>query len=110
MKDALDILMEARPWIDKGWCQQWLSVDARGRACDTLGGKAVAWCAIGAVTKVTDWPAAGNEALRYLAQAIGKGDATNDIGIWNDDPDRTKEEVLEAYDRAISLALDEASA
>ena len=81
------LLIEGREAIGRGWTQ---------RATERDG----AVCVMGAL----GWPegAIGNasafsEAVKRLAKAIN----THEIIAWNDHLDRTKEEVLAAFDRAI---------
>ena len=46
-----------------------------------------------------------DEAMEYFLQAIG-GRAWEDIMPWNDAPERTHAEVLEAFDKAIQLSME----
>jgi len=73
-------LMNGRRRIERGWCQGVLN---RG---DEV-------CAIGAMKD--------HIALEMLMEAHGKTGLID----WNDEPGRTKEDVLELYDRAIALSL-----
>ena len=59
----------------------------------------IEYCALGAVRSAADY---GNtdKALRALYFATD----SISITIWNDEPRRTKEEVLEAFDKAIEIA------
>lgn len=103
MKPA-EILRAARAKIEQGWCQRCVARDSQGYRIyvgnmmeASRNPAAVSWCAQGAVF------AAGGDIngpeLPILGQAVGSC-----IGIWNDRPRRTKEEVLAAFDRAIELA------
>ena len=82
-------LMKGRKRIEAGWCQ----------GAFRMGG---AVCAVGAVSEDPDDPVVST-ALKVLESAFGS--AVTDIPEWNDSPDRTKEEVLALYDRAIALSL-----
>lgn len=45
-----------------------------------------------------------DESWRLLRRAISGTDYDPTISVWNDAPERTHEEVLAAFDRAIELA------
>jgi hypothetical protein len=75
-------LIRGRRRIEAGWCQGVM----RTR-------KAV--CAVGAVSS-------DDKALRMLHRAFGRQGGLPD---WNDEPTRTKDDVLSLYDRAIALSL-----
>jgi hypothetical protein len=73
-------LIAGRERIERGWCQN------AGR----LGDSVCAGVAIGDVV-----------ALGVFREAIGH----HDISFWNDSPKRTKEDVLNTFDRAIALSM-----
>jgi hypothetical protein len=90
-------LDEARKLIEaRGWC----------RNNYTCGGKV---CALGAINAVTS----GNPTLEFrtpwsamtcaLADAIGAS-GTSEIPTWNDAPERTQAEVIEAFRKASQLS------
>lgn len=102
MSDVKLTLIEARQKISEGWTQ-----GAYARMSNEVddGGKvsadsrlATCWCSVGAVSAVSPRP---YETLRKLKETLG-GVSTADIIQWNDDPTRTKEEVLDLFDRAIA--------
>jgi hypothetical protein len=75
-------LIAGRRRIEEGWCQGVMR---------TWG----AVCAVGAISR-------NPKALEVLQRAIGEGCY---IPKWNDMPGRSKEDVLDLYDRAIALSL-----
>jgi hypothetical protein len=76
-------LIEAKDYIQRnGWCQGDFSV-----------GDSV--CAVGALNAIGDY---SDETIDALAMAIGGCN----IPLWNDVPERTLDDVLAAYDRAIA--------
>lgn len=91
--NAVDILRGARALIEKQWCQGY----------DTYGYCVIT--ALGYSERRLNAPYAECQAARgALRIAI---DAHLHCGIifrWNDAPERTKEDVLAAYDRAITAA------
>lgn len=101
---ALDVLCEAREiLVEKGWTQGCCARDARGKNCDIGSKAAVCYCAVGAISHVSDY----SEPTRPFKQAcIALRRVINikqgmSIGSWNDAPERTKEEVIAAFDKAI---------
>jgi hypothetical protein len=98
MSVVADKLREARVCVAGRWIQ--------GTYADDCGGV----CIYGALQKAVlgepddDWTA--NEELTaaesLLADAIGTDRLL--LSYWNDQPERTKAEVLAAFDKAIELA------
>jgi len=108
---VIDILTVARDRVAHGWCQH-TSNDAEGNVC---AGNAIArarqsvlgdWDAcIGPVRerKVAIW----TRATHFFMDAVRElwpDHQYCDIPAWNDDPERTQEEVLDAFDRALKMA------
>jgi hypothetical protein len=96
-----EVLTAARNLLKrKGWCKGHLARAANGRIVSVDSPKAVAWCMIGAIRRVT---VASVEQYGFadllLQRVIGMP-----VPVWNDDPHRTKEEVIEAFDKAIIRA------
>ena len=75
-------LIKGKRRIEAGWCQH--AGRARGMVC--------------AAVAIGDAPI---ESVLLFQRAIG----TLHIADWNDAPGRTKEEVLAAYDLAISASM-----
>jgi hypothetical protein len=108
--DAVDVLMEARAYIEKGWCQAAYARTLDGRFVDPTKDEAATRCARGAIlagTGVFGSTPEGLDAIRLLAKAARV--RADNLSYWNDDSRRTQNQVLKAFDRAIALGLDEAS-
>ena len=91
-------LIAARAKVDAGWTQGVFARDANGS--DLLIAQnfegAVCFCASGALKAIgadTFGP-----AYKALSAAVGHYFISN----WNDEPKRTKEEVLAGFDKAIA--------
>jgi hypothetical protein len=101
MKTTKDILVEARDLIEKGWCQGDGARGATGKVVRPLDPDAVCFCAVGAIDRVCE----GDDLLREEAWhrlRLGIfGDIRGPIVKWNDAPERTKPEVLAAFQKAI---------
>lgn len=102
-KVIADMLDEARALIEKGWCQTTYS-DGDG------------FCPVGAINQVIHGNAENDEttaawanAVLALEGAIGR-DAYIGLPNWNDAPERTQAEVIEAFRKAAELARAEQSA
>jgi len=100
-----DILREAKRLIEeKGWTQGTYARDSRGEACDWNGATALCFCAEGAMF-------AAAEALRADAGAecaagflIEQVTPAPSIVAYNDQPGRSREDVIAIFDKAIALA------
>lgn len=91
-------LDEARALIERGWCQGTFTLDG-------------CFCLYGAVNMVVDgvpWSElTPDEYFVPLADVIG-GEATEyNLASWNDAPERTQAEVIEAFRKAAELARSE---
>ena len=85
-------LREARALIEQGWCQ-------RIAKFSFTDGHTL-YCPIGALYEVKE-----DQSYFYALDALVRAIEYEDIGAWNDDPYRTKEDVLSAFDHAIDLVL-----
>ena len=96
-KSVADVLREARKLIEKpeAWAQGESARDASGRRVPIQDPKAVCFCAVGAIWKVSH--ESHSDARRALAQVVG-----NAVAFFNDS--HTHAEVLAAFDAAISRA------
>ena len=103
--ELLKIYRKARELVEKGWHQGQFAADRQGRECSAFDDEAACFCAWGALRR-----SRANLGIRLpfgpllepLQGVIGDVEPT----AWNDAPGRTKEEVLEAFDRAISRLED----
>ena len=85
------MLVDARQQLDQGWCQH--RARQRGLAC-MIGSLAI-----------SDYDAFV-EAERLLLGAIRDlGHLQTSVAAFNDAPGRTKQQVLQVYDRAIHRSL-----
>lgn len=85
------MLIEGRQQVKRGWCQGIMR--QRGSAC-----------MIGSLT-VNDFDVF-TDAEAFLLEAIRKlGHLHSSVASFNDDLHRTKEQVLEVYDRAITESM-----
>lgn len=87
----LVVIRAARALIERGWCQHRWTVDSEDRICLEA---AVSYAAhpfsIGTLVEV----------LRLLRRLAGRPDLSG----WNDERERTREDVLDLLDRAARLA------
>ena len=101
-----EILLAAKEKINtpEKWTQGELAKNARGEKVPRYSETAVCWCSLGAICAVAESETAKVEsrAESSLRQVV-----IQRIDIWNDDPERTHEEVMNAFDKAIALAQKE---
>lgn len=105
-----EILIEAKRLLEtKGWCQGAYAKDINNKVVRGFIGseKPAAYCPIGAICQAQkeDFEIRP-EATGFLRKVLDfKGRTSKfDVIDWNDLPGRTKEEVLQAFDKAIELA------
>lgn len=106
MIDVFDVLSEARNWIDKGWCQGTAARQASGEVAGYDRPEAASWCIVGSIWKAIEElevPQPSREGLEIAARALFQRAAGENPSRFNDGLGRTKEAVLDALDRAISL-------
>jgi len=97
LDDTTRMLLDARGYIERGWCLWTQAVDAEGKQVLPCDQGAVRWCAYGALVAaglrngVTNHP-----AVQRLQDAMGD----KNIGGYNNRQTHSGP-VLEAFDRAI---------
>lgn len=90
--------VKAKQFIENGWCQGHSRLKSEGK---------VSICAETALASCINHTPSYLKDLFQLNEHFRKA---NNIGIifeWNDDPSRTKDEVLAAFDRAIAALPEE---
>ena len=96
-------LKQAYTLIDEnGWTQYASARTAKGDAVESINPLATSWDAEGAIDAMLSrhgGPAGSYDEVIAVFKAHS-GCGTN-MAAWNDHPARTKEEVLEAFERAI---------
>lgn len=99
-----EVLRKARARIERGWCRESFARDKGNRTIAPWRAEARRFCARGAMM-VNGWSddSVDRKTEGFLAEATGAGSRLG-IECWNDDPKRTKAQVLRAFDRAIVLA------
>jgi hypothetical protein len=107
---AAEKLDEARVLIERGWTQGEYARGEKGSSVDYLKDKATCFCAAGAIGAVNKhWPTSSLPGMRYLSLAVGGDGDEADVLNWNDAPERTQAEVVEAFRKAAELARGEAA-
>lgn len=109
MTRTIDTLRKARALVERGWTQGTSARDLSGNGLPEYDSHAVCWCITGALTAIrasrhrTDQEREDElNARRALSTALIRQSA-NFIALtaWNDDPSRTKNEVLKLFDDTI---------
>jgi len=93
-----EVLRLMRAKIESGWTQRWFARTASGYGVSGLFNGATSWCLVGALQVATNNRTP--ESIGYVNELIG-----NPWCSWNDDPSRTKEDVLAMLDQAIEAAI-----
>ena len=85
--------MRPSDYLKRGWCQGAEARNAAGEDVDEFIGDPVSWCPIGATFAA--YPGMDGYATREaLFGAIDRMLKDDEVSNWNDDPDRTQEEVV----------------
>lgn len=93
--EFIKILDEAKDLIEKGWHQGYFAQNADGRDVDSSDPNACAFCVLGAV-----FHAAGDKPAGLAYDALIAVSPGGMPAEFNDQPGRTKEEVLDLIDAA----------
>ena len=88
-------LIKARDLLEGGWCQR--------HGCKTDQDGNMSYCIEGSIVFSTDYN--DDEILKIVEGVIRDNTTSRYIRIWNDDPERTKEEVLDMMDKAIVRSM-----
>ena len=99
-KTVVGILEEARSKIERGWCQDGSARTETGKAVPIEHPDAVQWCLTGAVDSVCRKETLAKGVAFRLLRGVTYEDY---LAAWNDENERTKEDVLKAFDDAIAL-------
>lgn len=102
--NAVQVLMEGKKLIERGWCQGALARNEGGLRVPIYDSRVTSVCSVGALVAGSAEHGDVCEAEDLLRVAAGV--YHSDVPTWNDDPQRTKEEVIQAFDDAIALGLE----
>ena len=101
-EEILETLTKARQLLlDKEWTQGCFGREASGKACMTIDPKCSAYSMEGALRAATLVYPVRWACEDVLAECIPIKSSVHLYG-WNDAEDRTKEQVIAVYDRAIA--------
>jgi hypothetical protein len=93
-------LDEARALIEKGWCQKDYARDAGGAGEWPTDAACACYCSAGAIMAIANENLELEDALEDAFRKATGGS----IITWNDHPNRTQAEVIEAFRKAAELA------
>ena len=96
------ILTRAQKLIERGWCQNHHAQTKNGEICHFNNKRAVKWCAAGAVNSFSR-----GDRYKKTIDFLDRSVSTLCIVKFNDAKGRKKGAVIQAFDRAIALALKE---
>jgi hypothetical protein len=98
-----EAIASARELVEFGWCQGADARDESGNMVHPWDPAAVSWSALGALVAVAANPDDGAVRLEELGlPALALGIAANSdlLQEWNDEPERTHQDIVAAYDVA----------
>ena len=109
-EDTHAVLVAARALLTPpaAWTRVAFARNEAGNSTISGDPSAVCWCAVGAVNRAarTQFGVCGLQAMTAvdaLATALGAlvADTSGGVAAYNDAPERTHEEILELFDKAI---------
>ena len=106
-----EIYNEAADLVEKGWSQNAFARNKNGFSVDPGGDGATSWCLSGALWLVTYGKGTFNRPSDYRTSILYK--LVQDLKLkkfvaaWNDDPDRTQEDVVKLLRDAAKQADEE---
>ena len=102
-EEILRIIDGARPLIEAGWTQGAYARDVAGDSAYFRGKDAACFCVVGALLRAQNSPGGTGDVAAVVDQihlrGFPRGMAPSAIDVWNDAPQRTKEDVLAALDQ-----------
>jgi len=104
VKSVLQVLRDARAFLGEGphrWCKGTFGRNAAGQTDDWHVSESC--CAVGAIYRYSNYNTRLGDSTIDIVKRSGLG--VSWLDLWNDAPERTYEEVLEAFDRAIVSEL-----
>ena len=108
---TVELLEKAKKKIEKGWCQETLAKDAKGRIVSERSRDACQWCSVGAILAalpIKEWRKEQEIGFSTLAETmegfLEKAMGSVSVAHWNDRPGRTQQQVIAAFDKAIAAA------
>jgi len=103
---TVELLRNMRSAIDKGWCQGVSSRNRQGNPVVSYSDEASHWCLIGSVHAKLPIPSPSiiSSIFDIITKLLADRNEKPDLAMYNDNPARTKEEILELLDEAISVA------
>ena len=107
MNAVAQTLADAKDAVRKGWTKGTNARNALGESVKYGSSAAVCWCAGGALFLALSKQRTMKAAHRRRVIELFSGAAgvkPLDIWVWNDDKNRTVEQVLQAFDNAIGMA------
>lgn len=96
---TVEVLRKARELVAKGWTRAGAAVRSDGGDTTYDSPAAVRFCMVGACWRAGMGTNRGEAAVTVLAKLLGTWPSN-----FNDAPERTKGQVLAAFDRAIAAA------
>ena len=108
--EILSLLLKGRERVKSGWAIENYAEDKYGNSVLSDNPIAVKWCPIGAISADNYRDKVKRNAMKVMCKFMDveimdidiTGDLYSEIIItWNQNPDRTQEEVIAMFDRAI---------
>lgn len=107
MNRAKELLEDAKQLIiKKGWTQLYYARNAEGYPVEAMDESAASFCIVGALERASLYAYRGSD-LRGARKAIHLVVSRGAIADYNDEPGRTKDEIVALFDAAKEQVTDE---
>lgn len=118
LPSSQEVLLLARNYIERGWCKGRYEISTEEQKGERYFGGLVPkyWetseprvCSVGAIrAAIQKLGYVGNEGIlvERVSKAAGIKPGEGPLTRWNDDPKRTQEQVIAAFDRAIVMVAE----
>ena len=101
------IYNKAADFVEKGWTQGRMAVDKHGNDCHSQSKDAVRWCLSGALSLTCVVKSFSQFSMSPRTELVKYLSLEDSITYWNDDPNRTQEDVVELLREAAKRADEE---
>lgn len=107
MKASQILRASRRLLIDKGWIQDAYAKNAAGQRTDPVTGNPASFCSMGSILCTIGKMDFGSYEFATAHRYLVRGGATVPVSHWNDNDERTLEQVLAAFEQGALVAEEE---
>lgn len=103
MNENIKLLRKAKRLIKNGWCQHSYAETPNGPTFNWADPAATNFCAMGAIFKSRPDGISDNDICNVLEKLVYRIDKSTSVAVFNDEPGRTKEDIINLFTKAEKL-------